>query len=221
MAGEKKSGVEGSAREALLAAVMSKLRAGGKATAADMALIRELEVEQGRELGGEVAGGPEEWGEGELEEWVLRDGIVGGWRFEWRDIVRVLGLEDRRAGLVLAKVQRGLLRRYGLAMRGSGRLEGEECQRLELVKSLESVKRNEADLELLLCAIRARISSDRLDPDAAEMLERAVGMKTKLARQRDGLIMKMRAESRADKKLDGGTEEYSGIAVTIVGGDGA
>jgi len=128
----------------------------------------------------------------DLEEFVLRDSIVDGRRVTLADIGRTWNLDTKRLGAALKRVEDELLAGYGLDPEATTRR-----RLLEIVKTIEAVKLSCGDMEILMEFIRRK---RRMTPEDRREMREAALAKSRLSKQRDALLLKLRTEERVEEK---------------------
>lgn len=206
------------ARKARYKAILKRDAAGLKVTAVERRFLEEYEAEIARE---KVAGTADEEPttlEEDLEEWVLRDGVVRGRARRLSGIAAEHGVERASADKKLIGVQRRLLARYGFESRRTGGLSGNEALALQWVKSIGQIARVSAEWELQMDdAEQARAAGQGMGLDRFGAL---VATLKQLTEKRDGLALKVRELSVREQRQASGKKAAGGVTYEVVVADG-
>lgn len=194
-------------KRAIHAALVQKVKERKRLTAADYAVLREWEAdERAREFQQNPAKPnpiPATDPEGDLEEWVTRDGVVKGQVLSLSQLAQRHQLKQPDAEKLLVKVERKLLVRYGFeGSKKRGPLSGAERQALQWVVSIEQLRRASQEWELETETIRrSRAFGDKAD---LERLAGIVETVKKLADRRDSLVLKVRELGAKERRIGTG-----------------
>jgi hypothetical protein len=155
--------------------------------------------------------------EEDLEEWVLRDGVVRGVHRRLSVVLglhQVKGAEGERA---LWRVQRRLLTEYGFeGAKRSGPLEGAEALAMQWVKSIGQLARVSAEWELQMEDVsRARLDGKGVD---MEWFAAMVGTLKALVEKRDGLALKVRELSVKERRASVGKGKRASVVEIVMQG---
>jgi hypothetical protein len=204
------------ANRVALAALLRKLKDGKKPTAADYKFLKEMKSADldsaSNALGQSTDEQKEEWAEPnfgasleeDLEEWVLRDGVVRGAHKRLSTIFKSQQIEAKVGQRILWKVQRRLLAEYGFeGAKKTGPLEGNEALALQWVKSISQIARASQEWELQMESVaRARLGGGK--GVSMETFEALVGTLKSLVEKRDGLALKVRELSVKERRASAG-----------------
>lgn len=149
-----------------------------------------------------------------VKEWILREGVCNGRSFTQDELAFELGIPTKACNALINRHRKQLLKDYGLELVPLPALS------LQLIISIEAVKRSQHDLELVLDALRARLKTVN-DPAesalVAKDLAEAVSTQHRLSRQRDGLIVRIQSEARKREESERAPSNRN-ISISINGG---
>lgn len=196
---------------AMYKSIVKKMAAGKKLTAADMALVKEVEAEEKaraaaqaeekarREPRDEVLHNGGATAEEDITEFILREGVVRGQVRRFSQVAMMHQLKLADAEKLLWKIQRELLETYGFeGAKKSGKLDGTERQALQWVKSIGQLSAVSQEWELQMESVRRnRVMGSASDRETFESL---VETMKKLADRRDTLVLKIRELSAKEKR---------------------
>ncbi|MBI1291186.1 hypothetical protein GC173_08060 [bacterium] len=213
------------ARRAAFAAVLRKLKDGKKLTAADYRFLEEMEAEEraAAKVGAEKDGpGDANLGaslEEDLEEWILRDGVVRGRSRKLSAVAAMHQVPRAQLDKLLWKLQRGLLARYGFeGLKKTGALSGNEVLAMQWVKSIAQIARASQEWELQM--EDAEKGRDEGKGVGLERFQLLVDTLKKLAEKRDLLAFKVRELAIKERKEVVSRKGTAGRMVNIVVNDG-
>ena len=194
------------AKQAAFVAVLRKLKEGQKLTAADYRFLDEMEAQERAAKAepvpdddpGEPNGGATL--EEDLEEWVLRDGVVRGRPRKLRALAAAHQVERKELDRALSKVQRRILAQYGWeGSRNSGPLSGSEALALLWAKSISQGSRAFQLWEIMMGSVEKMGEAVPM-----ELFSGLVSTLRALQERRDGLVLKVRDLSAKEKRAGTG-----------------
>lgn len=200
--------------------IYDRAEAGKKLTAAEHQVIRQWEArERAAAAGVAQADDPRAWPERpieeDLEEWTVREGVIGSWTRSLSEIAsrHKLTMEGTRAELW--RVQRELLRRYGwTGGKKKGPLEGNEALAMQWVISIAQIAKSSAEWEMQMHDLkRARANGDPVDTERYAALTTCL---SQLTEKRNGLVTKVRELAVKEKREGGGGRTGPGKGNTFV-----
>lgn len=204
-----------SASEVKLAAyktVVKKMHAGKKLTAADYALIREVEAEERKAMAADRAAKEREAGKGgdvlhtggatideDVREWIVRDGVVRGRVLRLSQVSSLHQVPMDKLEKIVWQIQRELLETYGFeGAKKSGKLDGVERQAFQWVLSIAQLSAISQEWELQMEHVR-NCRTDGKGSDI-ETFQALVGTMKDLVNQRNSLMIKVRELSAKEKR---------------------